>query len=88
MPRVSSDDIDVQMYGTYGAPAYVAQPGDRSVRASARLVRATMSLLRQAPLSGLDEARQASDAFNASLPDRATATDEQLLASIDTFFAP
>jgi rifampicin phosphotransferase len=87
-PGVSAKDIDAQMYGTYGAPPYQRQPGDRSLKASFSLMRSALKLLKAPPLDGLAEVRRASDAFIASLPDLQTATDAELFAAIDTFQTP
>ncbi len=87
-PGVSASDIDAQMYGTYGAPPYKRKRGDRNVRASTRLIRSALRLLRKPPLTGFDEARRQSDVFVASLAKPADRTDAELLASIDTFFVP
>jgi rifampicin phosphotransferase len=87
-PRVKPADVDVQMYGTYGAPPYKRGRGDRNVRATVRLLRTSIALIRTPPLSGFEQARVASDRFVASVPDVASASDAELLATLETFKKP
>jgi rifampicin phosphotransferase len=87
-PGVKPSDIDVLMFGTYGAPEYTPQPGDRNLRASFALMRSAVALTRRHHLDELEQARHDSNRFIAALPDVATATDEELLGAVDTFQQP
>jgi rifampicin phosphotransferase len=87
-PGVKPSDVDALMYGTYDAPGYIPRRGDRNLRASLALLRNAVALMRRRHLDELEQARHDSDTFIASLPDVDTATDNELLAAIDTFQQP
>jgi rifampicin phosphotransferase len=87
-PGVKPSDVDVNMFGTYGAPVYKRRPGDRNIVATLSLMKNAIALIRTPPLRGFEQARLASDRFIAGLPGVHTATDDELVAAIGTFQGP
>ena len=85
MPGMSIDLLDTQLFGTSGAPAYRRRPGDRNLRATAKMFRFTTTMFRRPDVSYVDAARGAADTWLRSLPLPATASDSVLLELVATF---
>ncbi len=78
-PGMSVADVDQQVIGDVpGLPPYVRRPGDRSLRASVRVVRHMVRLVRTLDLAPLDQARDDAQAWLATLPDLTSASDAEL----------
>ncbi|MEA3056290.1 MAG: rifampicin phosphotransferase, partial [Actinomycetota bacterium] len=83
MPGARLGDIDQQLLGSFDAPPYRAQHGDRSVRRSLRLVAGLpATILRRKPLD-LDATRRATMAWRRDLP--AVPTDDELVSIVATY---
>ncbi len=82
-PGSSAEAIDLSLFGESNAPPYVPHRGDRSLRASLKILRTVMSALdqRQAPPL-VAESFAAADAFIAKRPSL-DAPDDELLAYIN-----
>ena len=86
MPGMSAASAEEQVSGVVEAmPPYVPAKGDRNLWATLAMVRFSLELLRVPDLGFLDEARRDAEAWAATLPDLATATDDELLAWIETY---
>jgi pyruvate,water dikinase len=82
-PGMNATTSDEQVFGMVeGLPTYRRSRGDRNVVASARVTLFLMKILRDPDLKPLDVARIDAQAWVASLPDPATAADEELLAFV------
>lgn len=86
-PGMTPEMSDEQGFGVNDAPPYRPEPGDRSLGATLRMARWAMGTLRRPDTSTIDDARRQADAWVASLPDVATASDAELLALVSTFTA-
>ena len=82
-PAMRPEDVDVQMFGTSGAPPYRPQRGDRDLRATARLTRLMLRTARGPSFDWLAAERRAVDGWAAARPPAAGATEPELLATID-----
>jgi rifampicin phosphotransferase len=86
-PGLKPDVIDTQVYGTQGAPPYQRQRGDRSLVATAKILRGLVTTLRHPDFGYVDDAMRDAVGWLATLPDPATASDETLLDLVPTFSA-
>ena len=82
-PGMKPEDIDTQMFGTSDAPPYRRQPGDRSLAATRRLAAFAARALRGPDLGWLQRERADVDAWVASRPAPSSASDGELLATVD-----
>ena len=79
-PGSSADAIDLSLFGESNAPVYVAQKGDRNLRATLKILKSVMGALGQKQLPAVvADSFRAADAFVAERP-ALDAPDEQLLA--------
>jgi len=79
-PGSSAEAIDLSLFGESNAPPYVAQKGDRNLRASLKILKTVMGALKQSDLPAIvADSFQAADAFAAKRP-ALDATDDELLA--------
>lgn len=79
-PGSSPEAIDMSLFGESDAPPYVAQPGDKSLKASLKILKSVLGALRQRELPEMvGESFRAADAFAAKRPALA-APDDQLMA--------
>ncbi len=87
-PGGKATDADVNYLGVgEEPPPYTPDPHERNRRATLAGVRYLWRLLRTTELPRLAEDQRRVDAFVASLPDTATATDVELRRSVDTVIA-
>lgn len=85
-PGMSATAGDEQVFGTAdGLPPYRRSKGDRNPLASLRVTGFLAKILRHPDLSELDVARASANAWVASMPPLATASDEDLLAFVHTY---
>ncbi len=85
-PGMSTADVDQQVMGDVpGLPPYVRSPGDRSLRATARVMRHMVRLMRKLDLSPLDAARADATAWLATMPDLTESSDSELLHWLMSF---
>jgi phosphohistidine swiveling domain-containing protein len=84
-PGLTPDAIDTQLYGTYGAPPYVRRPGDRSLIATARILRGLVRTLRNPDVGYVDDVMRDAVGWIAALPDIAATSDRALLDLVPTF---
>ena len=83
MNAVTSDEM---VFGTVeGVPPYRRAKGDRDLLATLKISRFLMKVLRDPDLAPLDAARSDAAAWIASIPDLATATDDELLAVVHAY---
>ena len=86
MPGMSASDADEQVMGaTTGMPTYRQVKGDRSVRASIRLTRYLLKMMRSPDLQPLAQARIEARAWLTTMPDLDAASDDQLLDWLQTY---
>ncbi len=79
-PGSSAEAIDLSLFGESNAPPYVAQKGDRNLRASLKILKTVMGALKQSELPAIvADSFQAADAFIAKRPPL-DAPDDVLLA--------
>ena len=79
-PGSSPQAIDLSLFGESNAPPYVAQPGDRSLKASFKILRSVLGALRQRELPEIvAESFRSADGFAVKRP-ALDGPDEQLLA--------
>jgi pyruvate,water dikinase len=78
-PGLSVADMDHQFFGEADAPPYVAQPGNRSLKHSAKVAATLVRTLRAKSLPMLEQDKIDVATWVAQLPAVATATDQQLL---------
>jgi rifampicin phosphotransferase len=81
-PGQTVADVDFQYYGKSDAPPHIAHKGDRSVGRSIAVLRYALRVLKLADDPQMDIDAAQVDRWRASLPDRSTATDAELLHSI------
>lgn len=82
-PGMKPSDVDTQMFGTSDAPPYRRQPGDRNLRATARLAGLMTRALRGPDFSWLAHERADIAAWTSSRPDPRHASTDELLATVD-----
>lgn len=82
-PGMAPEDVDVQMFGISDAPPYRAQPGDRDLRATARLARLMVRTLRGPSFAWLDAERAEVRRWSAARPPVGSATEAELLTTVD-----
>jgi rifampicin phosphotransferase len=86
MPGMSARDADDQVMGSVtDMPPYRRAKGDRSVRASLRLTRYLVTMMRSPDLQPLDRARLDAREWLATMPDLRTAADDELLEWLYTY---
>lgn len=79
-PGSSAEAIDLSLFGESNAPPYVAQPGDRNLRASLQILQSVLGALNQKELPAIvADSFAAADAFAARRP-ALDASDDDLLA--------
>jgi pyruvate,water dikinase len=84
-PGLTPHAIDTQLYGTFGAPPYVRQHGDRSLVATARILRGLVRTLRHPDVGYVDDVMREALEWTATLPDVSSASDRALLDLVPTF---
>jgi pyruvate,water dikinase len=83
-PGATIADTDATFLGSEGiAPPHVGQRGDRNLWATLRGIRYALSVLSGAPLSAFEADRSEVAAWRCSLPDAATASDDDLIALVE-----
>jgi pyruvate,water dikinase len=82
-PGMKPEDADAQLFGTSDAPPYRRQPGDRDLRATARLTRFMGRVLRGPDFGWLQAERTEVAGWHASRPEPATAGNDELLETVD-----
>ncbi len=86
MPGLSARDADEQVMGSAtDMPPYRRAKGDRSVRASLRLTRHLLKMMRSPDLQPLATARLDARAWLTTLPELNDASDAQLLEWLETY---
>jgi rifampicin phosphotransferase len=86
MPGMTPADADEQVMGDApGVPPYNPAKGDRNLVATLVLSTYVLKLMRKPDLAALDAARTDARTWLAQLPDLTSATDGELIASLDTF---
>ncbi len=83
VPGGSATDADVNLLGVGDAPLHVPIEGERNIRGSLAGIRYILTLLRAPDLGHLYDDQQRVDDYLASLPDAASASNEDLHRSID-----
>jgi pyruvate,water dikinase len=78
-PGLSVADMDHQFFGEADAPTYLAQPGDRSLKHSAKVAATLLRTLRAKSLPMLEQDKVDVATWVARLPAVGPATDQQLL---------
>lgn len=86
-PGLTPEQMDRAIFGESEAPPYAPAPGDRDLRATLRMARSVARTLFATTLPELDEDKREVAAWIARQPPPATATDEQLRATIEGFRA-
>lgn len=82
-PGMNATTSDEQVFGKVeGLPPYRPAKGDRNLLATARVTIFLMKILRDPDLAPLDRARADAPAWVVSMPDPATAADDELLAFV------
>ncbi len=83
-PGSSAEAIDLSLFGESNAPPYVAQKGDRNLRATLKILKSVMSALKQSELPAIvADSFQAADDFIAERPPL-DAADDVLMAYLFT----
>ena len=82
-PGMAPEDVDVQMFGISEAPPYRAQRGDRDLRATARLGRLMVRTVRGPSFAWLSSERAAVRRWAAARPAVGSATEDELLTTVD-----
>jgi pyruvate,water dikinase len=77
-PGLSVADMDHQFFGEADAPTYLAQPGDRSLKHSAKVAATLLRTLRAKSLPMLEQDKVDVATWVARLPAVGPATDQQL----------
>ncbi len=81
-PGMNATTSEEQLGTIEGLPPYRREKGDRNLLATLRITAFLSKILRNPDLTPLDTARADAHSWLASMPDVATATDEQLLAFV------
>ena len=84
-PGLTPDTIDTQLYGTFGAPPYRRQRGDRNLVATARILRGLVRTLRHPDVGYVDDVMREAVRWVAALPEPAASSDRALLDLVPTF---
>ncbi|MEZ5340989.1 MAG: PEP-utilizing enzyme [Acidimicrobiales bacterium] len=84
-PGGSPLDADANFLGVGDAPPHQEQQGDKSWRATIRGTRYVFGLLKQPDLQELIDDQITVEGVLAALPDRTTASDQELRQSVDEF---
>jgi rifampicin phosphotransferase len=83
-PGLTPDDMDRAFFGESEAPPYLAAPGDRSVRATLRVVRTVAKAISARRLADLDDDKAEVDAWVATVPRPGPGVDNaRLLRTVD-----
>ncbi len=86
MPGANATTADEQVFGTLkDLPEYRRSKGDRSVLASFKLTITILGMMRSPDLTPLDVARADATAWLATMPPLDTASDDELLAFVQTY---
>ncbi len=87
-PGSSAAAIDSSLFGESDAPVYEAHTGDRSLRASLKILKSVMGALKQSELPGVvDDSFRAADEFISTRP-ALDASDDELLAYLRAMPGP
>ena len=87
-PGSSAAAIDSSLFGESDAPVYEAHKGDRSLRASLKILKSVMGALKQSELPGVvDDSFRAADEFISTRP-ALDASDDELLAYLRAMPGP
>jgi len=85
-PGMNADTSDEMVFGTVdGLPPYRRVKGDRDLLATLKITRFLLRVLRDPDLTPLDVARADAVAWVASVPDLATASDDELLSFVHAY---
>lgn len=84
-PGLSVADMDHQFFGEADAPPYVARPGDRNVRRSARVAGTLVRTLLAKTLPVLEQDKADVASWMARQPSPASASDQELLGVMWSF---
>ena len=85
-PGMNANTSDQMVFGTVdGLPPYRRAKGDRDLLATLKITRFLLRVLRDPDLAPLDGARADAVAWVASIPDLATASDDELIAVVDAY---
>ena len=85
-PGMNAVTSDEQVFGKVeGIPPYRKAKGDRNLLATARVTKFLLKILRNPDLTPLDRARADAQAWVDSMPDPATATNDQFLAYVSEY---
>ncbi|MBC8365231.1 MAG: phosphoenolpyruvate-utilizing protein [Actinobacteria bacterium] len=83
-PGTTIAETDATFLGSEDiAPPHVGQRGDRNLMATVRGIRYGLSMLAGGPLSGFESDRSEVAAWRRSLPEAATASDDDLVALVE-----
>ena len=85
-PGMNANTSDEMVFGTVdGLPPYRRAKGDRDLLATLKITRFLLRVLRDPDLAPLDVARADALAWVASVPDLATASDDELLGYVHAY---
>ncbi len=85
-PGMNAATSDEMVFGTVdGIPPYRRAKGDRDLLATLKITRFLLKVLRDPDLTPLDAARTDAAVWVASIPDLATASDDELLAIVHAY---
>lgn len=84
-PGMNATTSEEQLGTVEGLPPYRRAKGDRNLLATVRVTAFLTKILRNPDLTTLDVARDDAQSWLASMPDLATATDDQLLAFVGQY---
>jgi pyruvate,water dikinase len=86
-PGLTVEDLDSIFFGESEAPGYVSRPGDKNLAASLNVGRTLLRTLTAKALPALDDDKVRVNQWLGSLPEPASASDEQLIGIFPTFNA-
>jgi rifampicin phosphotransferase len=81
-PGQTAADADFQYYGASDAPVHVIRKGDKNVRRSFAVIRYALGVLKRADDPQMDFDAAMLQRWQATLPDRSTCSDAELLTSV------
>ncbi len=85
-PGMNANTSDEMVFGTVeGLPPYRRSKGDRDLLATLKITRFLLRVLRDPDLAPLDAARADAVAWVASIPDLATASDNELITVVHAY---